>query len=68
MGLGDLILSEYDRTSAMLAEQRLALKKVNPNLEAGDPFQFTLSALQGAPLKLASVQGKVVVMHGRGLG
>ena len=61
-GLGDLILSEYDRTSALLAERRMALKQVDPNLQAASPLEFTLSALEGAPLKLASLQGKVIVM------
>jgi thiol-disulfide isomerase/thioredoxin len=61
-GMGDLILSEYDRTSALLAEQRLALKKVDPNIQAADPLEFTLTALEGAPLKLPTLHGKIIVM------
>lgn len=61
-GLGDLILKEYDRTSALLADQRMALQEVDPNIKASSPLEFTLSALEGGPLKLAELRGKVIVM------
>jgi thiol-disulfide isomerase/thioredoxin len=61
-GLGDVILEAYDRNAALMAQRRLALKRFDPNLDITDPMQFTLSALNGEKLKLASLAGKVIVM------
>ncbi len=61
-GLGDRVLAAYDRVTAQLAARKLALAAFDPNVQANDPMQFTLSALDGPPLKLAGLLGKVVVM------
>ncbi len=61
-GLGDRILEAYDRTAAILAARRARARELDPNGQAKDPLEFTLSALEGAPLKLASLKDKVVVM------
>jgi len=61
-GLGDLILQEYDHTSAAFAARRQELRKMDPNAEAKEPGQFTLSGVLGDKLALASLKGKVVVL------
>lgn len=61
-GLGDLILQEYDHTSAAFAARRQELRKLDPNSEAKEPAQFTLSGVLGDKLALASLKGKVVVL------
>jgi thiol-disulfide isomerase/thioredoxin len=61
-GLGDVVLRAYDRTSALLAERKLALKQVDPNLGLTNPLEFTLTGLDGDRLELQSLLGKVVVM------
>jgi thiol-disulfide isomerase/thioredoxin len=61
-GLGDLILEAYDRT-AILTGQRLAIQRErNPNANRTNPMEFTLTAVEGEPLKLNDHLGKVVVM------
>jgi thiol-disulfide isomerase/thioredoxin len=61
-GLGDLLLDAYDRTNSLFAARRLELRALDPNSQIKDPFEFTLSALEGNPLKLATLKGKVIVM------
>jgi thiol-disulfide isomerase/thioredoxin/plasmid stabilization system protein ParE len=61
-GLGDRILEAYDRTATVLAARRARARELDPNGQAKGPLDFTLSALEGAPLKLASLKDKVVVM------
>jgi thiol-disulfide isomerase/thioredoxin len=61
-GLGDLTLLAYDRTSARLDSRREKLAALDPNFAATDPMQFSLSGLDGAKLKLASLKGNVVVV------
>lgn len=61
-GLGDLLLAAYDRTSALLAARRERLRAINPNVDASDPLEFTLSGAGGGTLALASLRGKVVVL------
>ncbi len=60
-GLGEIVLQSYDRTSALLAERRLALKQFDPNLGVVNPLEFTLNGLNGERLALSSLLGKVVV-------
>ena len=61
-GLGDIVLDAYDRmhtaSEALTAKQKLR----DPNAKVSDPMEFTLNAIEGSPLKLASLRGKVVVM------
>jgi thiol-disulfide isomerase/thioredoxin len=61
-GLGDVVLRAYDRTSALLAERKLALQQYDPNLGLTNPMEFTLTGLDGDRLQLQSLKGKVVVM------
>jgi thiol-disulfide isomerase/thioredoxin len=61
-GLGDRILEAYDRTAALLAARRAKAREIDPNAQLTEPMEFTLSAFEGEPLKLASLKGKVIVM------
>ncbi len=61
-GLGDLILQAYDQTSAAFSARRDQLKRLDPNADAQDPMQFTISGVLGDKLPLASLKGKVIVM------
>ena len=61
-GLGDAILTAYDRANALVADRNAKLKALDPNREVTDPIQYTISALNGAPLKLADLNGKVLVL------
>ncbi|MFB3825335.1 MAG: thioredoxin-like domain-containing protein [Bryobacteraceae bacterium] len=60
-GLGDLILEAYDRTAGVLAARRLRLRETDPNANAANVMEFTLSGPGGATLKLASLKGKIIV-------
>lgn len=60
-GLGDLILEAYDRTTGMLAARRLRLRGSDPNAQASQVMDFTLSSVNGAKLPIASLKGKAVV-------
>ncbi len=61
-GLGDLILEAYDRTSALMAARRLALKQFDPNMGLTNAMEYTLTGVDGPKLPLSSLAGKVVVM------
>ena len=61
-GLGDVILGAYDRTNALVAERNRKLKALDPNRDVTNPVQYTISDLAGAPLKLADLKGKVLVL------
>ncbi len=61
-GLGDLILAAYDRMAAVTDARHAMLKKLDPNLDASAPNEFTLSRLAGGQLDMASLLGKVVVL------
>jgi len=61
-GLGDLILKNYDISSALLAERRVQAREFDPNAEIKDPMQFTLLGLDGEKLHLSSLLGKVIVI------
>ncbi len=61
-GLGDMILDAYDRTVAQIGSRRAKLRALDPNLNAKNPMEFTLTSPAGEKLALASLRGKVVVM------
>ncbi len=61
-GLGDVILAAYDRTNVLVAERTRKLKILDPNRDVTNPIQYTISDLAGAPLKLADMKGKVLVL------
>jgi thiol-disulfide isomerase/thioredoxin len=59
VGLGDILLAEYDRVTAIAGDRN---KKLG-NTPKTKPIQFRLSNPQGGPeLALDSLRGKVVVM------
>jgi thiol-disulfide isomerase/thioredoxin len=60
-GLGGLVLESYDRNVALIHSRELALRAADPNAQLTDPMAFTLSAPDGAKLRLADLKGKVVV-------
>ena len=59
-GLGELILARYDQLSHLLTTRFESGPK--PNAEVHDPYQFVLQRLDGSALRMADLQGKVVVM------
>jgi len=60
-GLGDIVLEAYDRTTGLLAARRLRLRQNDPNAQAGNVLEFTISRVDGAKLPIASLKGKAVV-------
>ena len=60
--LGSIILAAYDRTNASVADRNRALNQLDPNREITNPFQYTVSSLEGAPLKFSDLLGKVLVL------
>ncbi len=61
-GLGDLVLSAYDRTAALSAARLAKIREAEPNAQAKTLMDFTLPAVNGEPLKMQSLKGKTVVM------
>jgi thiol-disulfide isomerase/thioredoxin len=62
-GLGDRLLKAHD---AFVNEREERLAKIDlPNINEGvnDPMRFTLTRLDGSPLKLDEQRGKVIVMN-----
>jgi thiol-disulfide isomerase/thioredoxin len=62
VGLGDIVLAAWDRGREVVAQHRLELKQYDPNIQASDPMDYTLTGVDGSKLKLASLRGKVIVM------
>ena len=61
-GLGDLVLSVYDRVSTTVEARRKKLLALDPNSALADPMEFTVTGLDGKKLLLASLKGKLLVM------
>jgi len=61
-GMGDLILESYDRTTALMADRKLREREVDPNAQVASVVDFTLTGVNGDPLKLSSLKGKVIVL------
>ncbi|MGE0129372.1 MAG: redoxin family protein [Blastocatellales bacterium] len=62
-GLGDRLLKAHDAFVKEREERMAKLEPVNINEGVGDPLKFTLTKLDGAPLKLDDHRGKVIVMN-----
>lgn len=62
MGLGDLVLSTYDRVSTIVETRRKKLLALEPNSSLADPMEFTVTGLDGKKLQLASLKGKLLIM------
>jgi thiol-disulfide isomerase/thioredoxin len=60
-GLGDVVLEAYDRTTGLLAARSLRLRRNDPNAQANNVLEFTISGLNGGKLPIASLKGKAVV-------
>jgi len=63
IGLGDRLLKAHD---AYVKEREERLAKLDPpNINEGvnDPLKYTLTRLDGSPLKLDEQRGKVIVMN-----
>jgi thiol-disulfide isomerase/thioredoxin len=61
-GFGEALLAAFARVEQAQAERRKRLKAMDPNFEARQPLEFTLSGTQGDRLEMASLRGKVVVI------
>jgi thiol-disulfide isomerase/thioredoxin len=59
-GLGEAILSAYDRSGTPTASA--SFDPAAANKHATEPFQFTLRTLDGKPTPLAPLKGKVLVL------
>lgn len=60
-GLGDVVLSAYDRGAARIERYRTALRTVDHNAGRTDFMDFTVTGLNGDRLHLATLKGKVLV-------
>ena len=61
-GLGDEILAAYDRTAETVGKRQKQLRALDPNFGVDDPMKFTLGALGGGKLDLATMRGKVLIL------
>jgi thiol-disulfide isomerase/thioredoxin len=61
-GLGDFVLSAYDRTSSLVELHRKKNLALDPNSAVQSPLEFTITALDGKKLQLKTLKGKVVVL------
>jgi len=61
-GLGDLILTAYDRTAVLIEERQDKMRALDPNSGATDPAGFVVTGLDGSKLEMKKLKGKVVVM------
>lgn len=61
-GLGDLVLEAYDRNLALVRARQLRMRANDPNAQLTDPMEFTLSALDGGNLPMATLKGKVIIL------
>jgi thiol-disulfide isomerase/thioredoxin len=61
-GLGEVVLAAFDRMTARLEERRLRLHALDPNVNETEPMHYTITALDGNKLTMASLKGSVVIM------
>jgi thiol-disulfide isomerase/thioredoxin len=62
-GLGDRLLKAYDAFVKERAERLAKLDLPNINEGIDNPMKFTLTRVDGPPLKLDELRGKVIVMN-----
>lgn len=62
-GLGDRLLKAHDAYIKEREERLAKLEPPNINTGVGDPLKFTLTKIDGSPLKLDDHRGKVIVMN-----
>ncbi|MBA3975097.1 MAG: hypothetical protein C0504_12880 [Candidatus Solibacter sp.] len=58
---GDALFAAHKRVAEVLAARRARISALDPNAFAGKPMDHVLTSLDGKPLALASLAGKVVV-------
>jgi thiol-disulfide isomerase/thioredoxin len=61
-GLGDLVLEAFDRNLALVKARQLRLRANDPNAQLTDPMEFTLGAVDGSKLRMATLKGKVIIL------
>jgi thiol-disulfide isomerase/thioredoxin len=61
-GLGELVLEAYDRNLALVRARELRMRADDPNAQRTDPMEFTLSAVDGGKLEMATLKGKVIIL------
>jgi thiol-disulfide isomerase/thioredoxin len=62
-GLGDRLLKAHDAFVKEREERMAKLEQPNINAGVADPLMFTLTRLDGSPLKLNDHRGKVIVFN-----
>jgi len=62
-GLGDRMLKAHDAYIKEREERLAKLEPPNINTGIGDPLKFTLTKLDGSPLKLEDHRGRVIVIN-----
>jgi thiol-disulfide isomerase/thioredoxin len=62
-GLGDRLLKAHDAFVKEREERLAKLEKKNVNAGLTDPLDFTLTKLDGSPLKMSDHRGKVIVIN-----
>jgi thiol-disulfide isomerase/thioredoxin len=58
---GDALFAAHKRVAESLAARRARISALDPNVYAGKPMDHVLTSLEGKPLALTSLSGKVVV-------
>ena len=61
-GLGDVILTAYDRMATLTETRRKKLQSLEPNASVQNAMDFTVTKLDGKPFRLASLKGYIVIM------
>lgn len=59
---GPLLIEAWARSEARSREREARLRAVDPNFGAKEILDYTLSSVEGPPLPLKSLRGKVVVL------
>ena len=63
VGLGDLLLETWDRQAREREERMAKLENSLANAGMTDPFHFRLTRVDGTPLEMSTLRGKIVVMN-----
>jgi thiol-disulfide isomerase/thioredoxin len=62
-GLGDRLLETWDKLTREREERLARLENNRANLGITDPFLFKLTKIDGSPLEMSTLRGKIVVMN-----
>ncbi|MFM8394014.1 MAG: redoxin family protein [Acidobacteriota bacterium] len=62
-GLGDLLLETWDRYTREREERSARIDNTSANAGVTDPLLFKLTRVDGSPLDMSTLRGKVVVMN-----